>query len=110
MTTESRHRLLTERAAREAKPTQGRPSRVSRSTIQIQRTTTCACGGGCPRCEQNATHASLNEVQKQPGYPLDSESRKYFEPRLGRDLGQVRVNHDTSSNNAAHNLHARAFT
>jgi Domain of unknown function (DUF4157) len=87
-----------------------KPAPIPRPTLLIQRKATCACGGGCPRCEQNAAPASLNEAQKHAGYPLDADSRSYFEPRLGRELGQVRIHNDSSANDAARNMKARAFT
>ncbi len=68
----------------------------------------CACDAGCPRCQ--AQRASLSETQHQAGNPLDSESRRFFQARLGRDLEQVRIHTDNSANNAARDLLARAFT
>ena len=44
------------------------------------------------------------------GMPLDADSRTYFEPRLGRDLGGVRIHTDAAAAEAARQLSARAFT
>ncbi|WP_300336145.1 DUF4157 domain-containing protein [Accumulibacter sp.] len=44
------------------------------------------------------------------GVPLDVDSRAFFEQRLGRDLGDVRIHADDSAAEAARQLHARAFT
>jgi len=77
----------------------------------------------CPSCEEQA------HVQRKPdataatgeassgfkqrlgtGAPLDSESRAFFEPRFGRDFGDVRVHADAQADFAARSLSARAFT
>ena len=44
------------------------------------------------------------------GVPLPSSERSFFEPRLGRDLGDVRVHADAAAGRSARNLSARAFT
>jgi hypothetical protein len=44
------------------------------------------------------------------GAPLPSDLRSYFEPRLGKDLGQVRVHTDAAAANGARAVHARAYT
>ncbi|MBV9210621.1 MAG: DUF4157 domain-containing protein [Acidobacteria bacterium] len=75
----------------------------------IQRKADCACGGGCPRCAAQGAPA-LDEALRQTGSPLDKESRAFFEPRLGRTLGSVRVHTGAASNEAARGLRARAFT
>jgi hypothetical protein len=45
-----------------------------------------------------------------PGRPLDSEVREYFEPRLGLDLGHVRVHHDADAAADARDRRAQAYT
>jgi len=44
------------------------------------------------------------------GQPLSSTERNYFEPRFGRDLGQVRVHTDDQTACIASGINARAFT
>jgi hypothetical protein len=44
------------------------------------------------------------------GRPLDPATRSYFEPRMGRDLSQVRLHTGAASERLAHDLQARAFT
>ncbi|HEX5707207.1 MAG TPA: DUF4157 domain-containing protein [Pyrinomonadaceae bacterium] len=44
-----------------------------------------------------------------PGVPLDTSARDFFEPRLGYDLGGVRVHADGASARAASGIGARAF-
>ena len=44
------------------------------------------------------------------GRPLDRATRALLEPRFGHDFGQVRVHTDASTDLAARELAARAFT
>ena len=44
------------------------------------------------------------------GEVLSPSLRAFFEPRLGRDLSQVRVHHDAAAQSAASAIRARAFT
>jgi hypothetical protein len=44
------------------------------------------------------------------GMPLDAASRAYFEPRFGRDFGDVRIHNGPLATTAAANIQARAFT
>lgn len=44
------------------------------------------------------------------GQPLDLATRAFFEPRFGRDLGQVRVHTGSQAAESARALKARAFT
>lgn len=45
-----------------------------------------------------------------PGRALESATREFFEPRLGRELGAVRVHADAQADAAARGIGARAFT
>lgn len=74
----------------------------------LQRKSACACGGMCPRCQKKTRRPS--EAPKQDGPTLDSATRGYFEPQLRQDLSEVRIHHDDSANDAARELHSRAFT
>jgi len=100
----------TRRDAELSPPAPIRTASSANDRQEVQRSGSCACGGGCPRCQQNANHDSLNEAQKHPGNPLDLESRSLFEPRLGKDLTGVRVHTDTEAGEASRQLQARAFT
>lgn len=91
---------------------------------------TCACGGKCPKCEDQkgdqeqiqtkpvqgsnvaeATESSFVEkVMSSPGQPLDSTTRVFFEPRFGRDFSQVRVHTDTLASESAKAINAQAYT
>jgi len=44
------------------------------------------------------------------GQPLAESARSYFEPRFGRDLGQVRVHTDERADASARSLNALAYT
>ncbi|HUG25837.1 DUF4157 domain-containing protein [Piscinibacter sp.] len=61
----------------------------------------CACGGGCPRC---------SVAPAVSGGPLDTESRRFFEPRFNADFSQVRVHSDAAAAASARGLNADAYT
>lgn len=44
------------------------------------------------------------------GLPLDTASRRYFEPRFGTDLSHVRIHTDSTAERSAHSVNARAYT
>jgi len=52
----------------------------------------------------------VHAVVRQSGRPLDTATRNFFEPRLGVDLGAVRVHADAHAGDAARAVDARAFT
>ena len=88
--------------------------RASGSPPVIQRT--------CPECEEalhkkgGATPAigPAEEQQvnaaRQGGRPLPSNARLFLEPRVGHDLGHVRVHSGAAAASATHSLNAQAFT
>jgi hypothetical protein len=57
---------------------------------------------------KSGSSKSLYEVGE--GRPLDSATRKFFEPRLGYDLGKVLLHTDARASDAAESMHANAFT
>jgi hypothetical protein len=91
---------------------------------------TCACGGGCPRCQnEQAPHKHLQRKRVQAdnvgemvvppvvhavlgssGQPLAPTTRAFFEPRFGHDFSKVRVHADAQASEAAHAVRAKAFT
>lgn len=96
-----------------------------RVTLQRQ----CACGSHmtsgseCAECgKQRVQRASLGEVGPQevpasvhdvlrsPGQPLDAASRAFMEPRLGHDFSRVRVHTDSSAAESARDVNALAYT
>jgi hypothetical protein len=52
----------------------------------------------------------VHQVLAEPGRPLDPDSRAFFEPRLGLDLGHVRLHDDAQAARSARAVGARAFT
>ena len=77
----------------------------------------------CEECEaelQRATDSSGGEVDgdvagqvrsaRTGGRPLPEQTRSYFESRMGRDFGDVRVHTGAQADEAARSLNARAFT
>jgi outer membrane protein OmpA-like peptidoglycan-associated protein len=54
--------------------------------------------------------ASVHDVLRSPGQPLEEATRAYFEPRFGRDFSLVRVHRDTTAERSARQLGALAYT
>jgi hypothetical protein len=54
--------------------------------------------------------AIVHEALNSAGHPLDTNTRSFFEPRLGSDLSQVRVHADARAAESAHVIKARAYT
>jgi hypothetical protein len=52
----------------------------------------------------------VSQVLAAPGAPLDAPTRAFFEPRIGRDLGGVRVHTDARAAASSRAIHARAYT
>ncbi|HJQ67522.1 MAG TPA: DUF4157 domain-containing protein, partial [Blastocatellia bacterium] len=53
---------------------------------------------------------ALNQTLNSPGQPLDTQTRDFMEPRLGQDLGGVRVHTGGGASESAKGLNARALT
>lgn len=82
----------------------------------------CACGthtvggGNCSSCK-GKDHAAdavappiVHETLRAPGRPLDADTRALMEPRLGRDLSQVRLHTDGTAARSARAVNAQAYT
>lgn len=52
----------------------------------------------------------MRDVTASSGQPLDPATRAWFEPRLGRDLGDIRLHADAVADKASRSVDARAFT
>ena len=52
----------------------------------------------------------VHEVLASSGQPLGSATRSFMEPRLGIDLGGVRVHSDSKANDSARAVNALAYT
>jgi hypothetical protein len=70
-------------------------SAASPSTVRVK------CGVGAPA--QPAVSAASG------GVPLPADVCAYFEPRIGHDLGQVRLHTDTAAAQSARAVHAMAY-
>jgi hypothetical protein len=87
----------------------------------------CDCGGTCASCaskhgrgvqmKRSARGPApaeappiVQESVRASGHPLDAATRGFFEPRLGTDLGDVRVHTDSQAATAARAIRAEAFT
>jgi hypothetical protein len=69
----------------------------------------CHSGCECASCQASAPGA-VGDAVRGPGQALDAETRAFFEPRLGRDLGAVRIHADSRAARSAKALGARAYT
>lgn len=56
------------------------------------------------------TATSIRNVISSGGSPLARETRSFFEPRFGTDLGHVRVHTDPIAGHSARSINARAYT
>lgn len=71
-----------------------------------------------PRLDRSSTSsdrvpevsASVYDVLRSPGQPLDQTTRQYMEPRFGHDFSRVRVHTDAAAARSARAMHADAYT
>jgi hypothetical protein len=57
-----------------------------------------------------AARASVHDVLRSTGQPLDAATRAFMEPRFGQDFGGVRVHADARAAESARSVRARAYT
>ncbi len=67
-------------------------------------------GVGAPAQESQGGLSHVRETLNGGGRPLDRASREFFEPRFGRDFGDVRVHSDTKAARSAAAVDASAYT
>ena len=53
--------------------------------------------------------ALVQNVLSSPGQPLDTFTRKFFEPRFGHDFGHVRIHTDENAGESAASVNAAAY-
>ena len=90
----------------------------------------CACGGSCPKCQteqldqkelqtkrvgsrdlgQPEIPATVHDVLRSTGQPLDSTTREAMEQRFGYDFSQVQVHTSTVAQESARDVNAHAYT
>ncbi len=96
--------------------------RTSEPVVQRE----CECGGTCDHCRHEDEEGTLQRASKDAlpgavppvvhqvlqsrGEPLDPRTRAFMEPRLGAELGGVRVHRDTHAADSARAVQARAYT
>jgi hypothetical protein len=65
---------------------------------------------GASKSAADASPDAVEDVLREPGRPLDPESRTFFEPRFGFDFSRVRIHADERTAQAAAGIGAQAFT
>ncbi|HET7503633.1 MAG TPA: DUF4157 domain-containing protein [Kofleriaceae bacterium] len=60
--------------------------------------------------EAGPAPASVDEVVRSAGEPLDAATRSFMEPRFGHDFGRVRVHATERAGQSAHAIDALAYT
>jgi len=63
-----------------------------------------------PEAEAGEVPAAVTALLQSPGRPLEPGAREFMEPRLGRDLSDVRIHTGPSASHAAEAVTARAYT
>ncbi|MGH8050318.1 MAG: eCIS core domain-containing protein [Arenimonas sp.] len=93
----------------------------------IQLKSSCACGGGCPRCamEQEGLQkkekpssgaagatpaAAVNEALNSSGTAMAQGTKQFMENRFNQDFSNVRIHTDGREANSAEMINARAYT
>lgn len=66
--------------------------------------------GGSNATMPASVPAAIDGLRSSGGQPLPGDVRDFFEPRFGADFSSVRVHANPSGEQAARDLHARAFT
>lgn len=84
-------------------PGHDRPAARAVATPRIQRRASAPAGGG-------AAPPAVHQALAAPGRPLDPSLRRVFEPRFGRDFGDVRIHTDAQAHASAQAVGARAYT
>ncbi len=63
-----------------------------------------------PQAAASDAPASVHEVLRAPGQPLDAATRGFMEPRFGQDFSGVRVHTDAAAAQSARDVNANAYT
>lgn len=66
--------------------------------------------GASPAPAPRVAPASVQDVLRSPGRPLDAGTRGYMEPRFGHSFADVRVHTDTRADESARAMSAVAYT
>ena len=65
---------------------------------------------GTPQAAAGEAPASVHEVLRSPGQPLDAATRAYFEPRFGHDFRRCGCIPDAAAEQSARDVNAHAYT
>ena len=52
----------------------------------------------------------INSIRSSDGLPLDPDIRRFMEPRIGHDFGNVRIHIDSNATQSARSVGAQAYT
>lgn len=95
------------RAGLNRMPARAQPPRASSPAAVRRDAASCACGGGCPRCNPAAIATA---GRTSGGQPLDGALRADMESRFDADFSGVRIHTDEQAGKAARALNARAYS
>lgn len=98
----------TQAGAKTGGKTDQQPSGPQAGKTEVQRKETAPAPAG----DSDKAPSAASELAGKlgAGQPLDAATRAWFEPKLGRDLSDVRIHTDAGAAQAAQQLAARAFT
>jgi hypothetical protein len=65
---------------------------------------------GTAEADAGYAPASVHEVLRSPGQPLDASTRGFMEPRFGQEFSGVRVHTDAAAAQSARDVNAYAYT
>ena len=89
----------------------GAPLQISRKCAACQEEQTLhKKSAGYAQIATNEAPATVYELLRSPGRPLNAPSLAYFEPRFGRDLSEVRVHTGAAAERSARDVNAHAYT
>lgn len=106
---------VADRVMRMADPgavSRGAPPRISRKCAACEgdeKQTVRTKRDGTDTGESEAPD-TVQDALSSPGRPLDPQTRAFFEPRFGRDLGDVRIHTGAAADRSARDVNAQAFT
>jgi len=75
----------------------------------------CACGGGCPRCQNHDASfnhersAAVEKTLAEPGHSLEANLRSNMEDGFGHRFDKVRLHTDPAAAGTARALNAHAY-
>ena len=86
------------------------PAQVSRKCAECEEEEKLQRKSAGPQAASSEAPASVHEVLRSPGQPLDAATRGFFEPRFEQDFSAVRVHTGTSAERSARDVNANAYT